>query len=68
MSGPAEILADGEYGRLVPVGDDRALAEAITNVLETPQDSARLVKRASVFSVDSAVDAYLEFLLRPPVS
>jgi len=32
-SGPAEVLNHGEYGSLVPVGDDEALAEAILQVL-----------------------------------
>jgi len=34
LSGPAEILNDGEYGHLVPVGDAQALAEAILAVLQ----------------------------------
>ena len=29
--GPREILADGEYGRLVPVNDEKAMAEAIVD-------------------------------------
>lgn len=36
-SGPREILKGGEYGELVAVGDDRALAEAIQRVLEHPR-------------------------------
>jgi len=36
-SGPREILKGGEYGKLVAVGDDRALAEAIQRVLELPR-------------------------------
>jgi glycosyltransferase involved in cell wall biosynthesis len=32
-SGPAEILNNGKYGYLVPVGDSEALAEAILEVL-----------------------------------
>ncbi|MDX2064825.1 MAG: glycosyltransferase [Fimbriimonadaceae bacterium] len=38
-SGPREILADGRYGPLVPVGDDHALAEAILAELSRPRQS-----------------------------
>jgi len=33
-SGPAEILAGGEFGELVPFGDDDALVQAIHRVLD----------------------------------
>lgn len=62
-SGPAEILEGGAYGPLVPVGDDAALAKAILSVLETPPDPDRLRARAALFSVDRAVDRYLDVLL-----
>ncbi|MGB3754909.1 MAG: glycosyltransferase [Rivularia sp. (in: cyanobacteria)] len=32
-SGPAEILANGKYGELTPVGDAKAMAEAILSIL-----------------------------------
>ena len=62
-SGPAEILEHGRYGPLVPVGDDRALADAILATLEKPPDPGALRARASIFSVDTAVDRYLEVLV-----
>ncbi|MCP3870704.1 MAG: glycosyltransferase [Gammaproteobacteria bacterium] len=65
LSGPAEILNNGEYGSLVPVGDDGALAEAIVSTLKSPGHTAERLKRAAEFSVDHSVDAYLEFMLRP---
>jgi glycosyltransferase involved in cell wall biosynthesis len=63
-SGPREILAGGSYGPLVPVGDAAALAEAILRVLALPPDRARLRTRAAEFSVEQAVDRYLDVLLR----
>ena len=62
-SGPSEMLDDGAFGTLVPVGDDRALAEALLETLEKPRDPARLRARASAFSVDTAVDRYLDVLV-----
>jgi glycosyltransferase involved in cell wall biosynthesis len=64
-SGPREILADGEFGTLVPVGDVGALGRAIGGTLRTPGDRARLKRRAEAFTLDRAVDNYLE-TLRPP--
>jgi glycosyltransferase involved in cell wall biosynthesis len=62
-SGPAEILENGKYGPLVPVGGDVALAEAILSVLNTPPDRDRLQARGALFAVDRAADRYLEVLL-----
>jgi glycosyltransferase involved in cell wall biosynthesis len=62
-SGPAEILDGGKYGPLVPVADDRALATAIVSVLDDPIDPGLLRERVKMFSVDPAIDRYLEVLL-----
>jgi glycosyltransferase involved in cell wall biosynthesis len=61
-SGPDEILENGRLGPLVPVGDDRAMAEAILSVLDHPPNAARLRARARCFSVDVAIDRYLKVL------
>jgi glycosyltransferase involved in cell wall biosynthesis len=61
-SGPAEILENGKYGILVPVGDHVALAEAIEAALDAPHDPQRMRARAADFSVNRAVDDYLEVL------
>lgn len=63
-SGPAEILENGKYGGLVPVGDYGALAQAIEAALDSPHDPQRLRTRAADFSVNKAVDDYLDLLLR----
>jgi len=63
-SGPAEILENGEYGRLVPVGDYQALARAIVAALDSPHDPEKLKRRAADFSVEKVVDDYLKVLFR----
>jgi glycosyltransferase involved in cell wall biosynthesis len=67
-SGPHEILDGGTFGTLVPVGNADALADAITAALGTANDPARLQRRAQTFSVDSAVDAYLQTLFNRSAS
>lgn len=64
-SGSAEVLANGRYGPLVPVGDDAALARAIVTMLDTPPDRDLLRARAACFSIERAVEQYLEVLLPP---
>jgi glycosyltransferase involved in cell wall biosynthesis len=63
QSGPAEILAGGRYGPLVPVGDASALARAILALLAEPPPSEGLKARASDFDVESALDRMLPLLL-----
>jgi glycosyltransferase involved in cell wall biosynthesis len=64
-SGPAEILGQGKYGRLVPVGDQVALAEAMLETLNTPPERDRLIERAQDFRAGQAADRYLEILIGP---
>ena len=61
-SGPAEILEDGRFGRLVPVGDTRALADAIT-ATTTDCNAPDTALRALAFGIHSAVDMYRLTLL-----
>ena len=62
-SGPREILCDGQFGCLVPVGDAAALAVAMADSLAVTHDTAALKARAQYFSIDKATDRYLELLL-----
>lgn len=61
--GPREVLQDGRYGRLVPVRDAAALAEAMAATLDQPPDPAALRQRAEAFAEDRCVGAYLQALL-----
>jgi glycosyltransferase involved in cell wall biosynthesis len=61
-SGPREILADGKFGYLVPVGDDTALADAILAALSAPLPREHSTARAAEFSFDVAVERYLTVL------
>jgi glycosyltransferase involved in cell wall biosynthesis len=61
-SGPAEILAGGRYGRLVPVSDPLALADAIAATLDRPPEREMLLQRAAEFHVDVATRSYLDVL------
>lgn len=60
--GSAEILGHGKYGRLVPVKDPKAIADAINSTLDETTDKDALKKRASLFSVENASQQYLNYL------
>jgi glycosyltransferase involved in cell wall biosynthesis len=62
-SGPSEILQEGEYGRLVPVGDAEALAEAVLETLDDPPAAERLEGRAEDFLREKIAGEYLNLLL-----
>lgn len=61
-SGPAEILADGRFGILVPVGDSSALADAILRTIDDPVDISSLQKRAAEFTVERIAKQYENFI------
>jgi glycosyltransferase involved in cell wall biosynthesis len=61
-SGPREVLADGKYGKLVPVDDHHALAAAIittltTNILRPSQECWKS------FELECVVDQYINIML-----
>lgn len=62
-SGPQELLDGGALGRLVPVGDVAALADAIAATLDAPPDREALKHRAEMFTTDRSAEAYAEILL-----
>ena len=62
-AGPSEILDNGRFGPLVPVGNNSALAAAMERVLDSPPDKDILVARAQEFSLDASVDLYERMIL-----
>jgi len=58
-TGPREILEDGRYGPLVPIGDVDALVEAMLETLAAPQPKEFLQARGNDFSFDRAIERYL---------
>jgi glycosyltransferase involved in cell wall biosynthesis len=60
--GPREILAEGRFGRLAPVGDPDALAAAMTAALRGTHDRDALKARAREFSLERIALEYLKFL------
>ena len=62
-SGPSEILADGKYGVLVPVGDQEAVARATIDLLQNKNKYNTMkrlsLERATDFDVQKIARNYL---------
>ena len=58
-TGPAEILGDGRFGTLVPVGDVEAMAGAIRGTLASPASASVLRARSREWTVERIADRYL---------
>ena len=56
---PREILQDGKYGKLAPVGNPQFMAKSISETCDAPFVAKDLKKRAEFFSPDTATGAYL---------
>jgi glycosyltransferase involved in cell wall biosynthesis len=63
-SGPREVLAGGKFGRLVPVGDQAALADAIVATLDAPRTSLP-PEALEQYTGEGAVERYLHLLGMP---
>lgn len=62
--GPREILEDGKWGYLVPVGDWQGLAYAILNTLDRPLPQDLLIARAQYYSETHSIGQHLSLLSR----
>ncbi len=63
-SGPAEVLAGGRYGTLVPVGDVDRLARAIKAVLDEPPDRESVRAGSYRYTSDRIIDDYRAYFER----
>lgn len=61
--GPDEILAEGEYGWLVPMGEATALARGMMQALDFPKDRQVLQARGLEFSVEKALIQYQQLII-----
>jgi glycosyltransferase involved in cell wall biosynthesis len=61
-SGPAEILANGRYGTLVPTGDPVALAHAIVRVLSTLPLASVSNEAVAPYRFDTVIPQYVAVL------
>ena len=56
--GPEEIIQNEAQGSLVPIGDARAMAQALDAALANPGDPAPRIARARQFDSETACDEY----------
>lgn len=61
-SGSREILQDGQYGPLVPVGDAEAVGQALYETLVRPLPKAVLQEGALPYEIERSATAYLRAL------
>lgn len=58
--GPVEILDNGRYGMLVPVGNPEALAAAIEKTLDQSPEPEKAKQRAGAFGISAISEKYLQ--------
>lgn len=60
--GPSETLANGKYGRLVPVADPEAMAQAMLDTLQNPPAVELLTEAVQPFTIEHSAKRYLQAL------
>ena len=65
-SGPCEILQNGKFGALVPVGDAAAMAQAILDTLANPTDAKMLQSAVSDYTIETSAIRYQQALNLSP--
>ena len=59
QSGPREILQDGKYGELVPLGDPQTMSEAMARTLDNPLSSEQLAEAAKDYTLEASTRSYI---------
>jgi glycosyltransferase involved in cell wall biosynthesis len=62
VTGPREVLQDGRFGYLVPVGDPLRLAEGIEHALDHPISSEQLAEAVMPFEEKAVIRRHFELL------
>jgi glycosyltransferase involved in cell wall biosynthesis len=62
--GPRELLEDGRWGKLVPVGNARAMAEALRATLDSPEQPRGAREAARQYTQTDACAAYMQLFDR----
>lgn len=64
--GPGDMIQDGRNGRLVPVGDIKAMAKAMKELIENPQMAVSYSKKSVEFrknhSIDRIMNAHYQYM------
>jgi glycosyltransferase involved in cell wall biosynthesis len=66
--GPSEVLGNGKYGILTPVGDEEKMAEAMIELLSNKKRynhfARKSLERVKFFSEEKMLKAYMQLILR----
>ena len=57
-TGPKEVLRNGEFGKIVPVGDLNLIAKAIIELDQKPFDSNKIKEAIEPFSRESVIESH----------
>lgn len=61
-TGPAEVIRNGEYGYLVPMGNSEAMAAAIVRALRDPTPKEKLAEAVARFSEQAVISTHQRLL------
>ncbi|MDD4527926.1 MAG: glycosyltransferase [Candidatus Margulisbacteria bacterium] len=62
--GPKEILDNGKYGKLIPINDEDAMADALISTLRANIDKKMLIERSKLYSIKKITDEYCEVIFQ----